>query len=165
MAYFCSSDFAVWEDPPSLKQRIEIILHIELKHWQGYFEILESVPVVLAKFKLPWNFQPWNFHPSLRAAVPLLKTDNLSPICRCIIEIWPVLMAWTWQNCVFALSVPLLVQKHNSRFRVFWSTIYWSLWLTNIYETFGGMKIAISLRNVVSAPSDLRMSLFVDCWL
>ena len=36
-------------------------------------------------------------------AVPLLKTDNISPICRSpicryIIEIWPVLMAFTWKN-------------------------------------------------------------------
>ena len=37
------------------------------------------------------------------AAVPLLETYNISPVwpvCRYIIEIWPVLMACTWKNCV-----------------------------------------------------------------
>ena len=33
-------------------------------------------------------------------AVPLLETENISPVCWYIIEIWPVLMACTWKNRV-----------------------------------------------------------------
>ena len=71
---------------------------------------------------------------------------------------------------IFASLVPTLVPKHNLRFRVFRSTIYWSWWLINIYETFGGKKITVSLWNVVSAPCyetgpNLRMLLVVDRWL
>ena len=36
----------------------------------------------------------------LAAARPLLKTDNISPVCRYIIEVWPALMTCTWKNCV-----------------------------------------------------------------
>ena len=38
----------------------------------------------------------------IAAAVPLLETDNIyiSPVCRYIIERWPVLMACAWKNCV-----------------------------------------------------------------
>ena len=71
---------------------------------------------------------------------------------------------------IFAWLVPTLVPKHNSRFWVFRRTICWSWWSINIYETFGAKKIAVSLRNVVSAPCsetgpNLRTSLFVDRWL
>ena len=71
---------------------------------------------------------------------------------------------------IFAWLVPTLVPKHNSRIRVFRSTICWSWWSIIIYETFGAKKIAVSLRNLVSAPCsgtgpNLRTSLFVDCWL
>ena len=75
----------------------------EAKHWshpslfamkQSYFEILELVPAVSAKLS-------WNFIRHLAAAVPLLKTGNdISPICRYIIEVWLVLMAYLpyiWQ--------------------------------------------------------------------
>ena len=38
--------------------------------------------------------QSWNFLCHIAAAVPVLPTDNISPVCRYIfIEIWPVLMA------------------------------------------------------------------------
>ena len=96
MANFFSGDFAVQEAPASLKRSIEVILHcllhIEMK--QSYFEILELVPAVSAKLS-------WNFIRHLAAAVPLLKTGNdISPICRYIIEVWLVLMAYLpyiWQ--------------------------------------------------------------------
>ena len=60
---------------------------------QGYCEILESVPALVRSY-----LEIFTRH--LAAAVPLLKTDNTSPVCRYIIEIWPVLMACTWKNCV-----------------------------------------------------------------
>ena len=41
-----------------------------------------------------------NFLCHQAAAVPVLPTDNLSPVCRYITEIWPVLMACTWKNRV-----------------------------------------------------------------
>ena len=41
---------------------------------------------------------------------------------------------------IFAWLVPTLVPKHNSRFRVFRSTICWLWWSIKIYETFGLMK-------------------------
>ena len=94
MAYFCSNDFSVWQARASLKLSIDNILCIELK--QSYFEILESVSAVLAKIS-------WYFHQSLQglaAAVPLLEIDNISLVCRYIIEICPVLMACTWKNRV-----------------------------------------------------------------
>ena len=94
MAYFCSNDFSVWQARASLKLSIDNILCIELK--QSYCEILESVSAVLAKIS-------WYFHQSLQglaAAVPLLEIDNISLVCRYIIEICPVLMACTWKNRV-----------------------------------------------------------------
>ena len=71
---------------------------------------------------------------------------------------------------IFAWLVPTLVPKHTSRFRIFSSTICWSLWSINIYETLGGMKFAVSLCNVVSAPCsetglNLMTLLFVGSWL
>ena len=36
----------------------------------------------------------------LTAAVPLLKIDNISPVCRYVIETWAVLMACTWKNSI-----------------------------------------------------------------
>ena len=53
---------------------------------------------------------------------------------------------------IFAWSVPTLVPKHNSRFRVFRLTICWLRWSINIYETVGRKKIAFSLWNVVYSP-------------
>ena len=41
-----------------------------------------------------------NFLCHQAAAVPVLPTDNLSPVCRYITKIWPVLMACTWKNRV-----------------------------------------------------------------
>ena len=56
----------------------------------------------------------------LAAAMPLLKTDNISQVCRYIIETWPVLMSCTWKN--------------HSLLAAFWDKIsifhYWSKWLT-----------------------------------
>ena len=71
---------------------------------------------------------------------------------------------------IFAWLVPTMVLKHYLRLWVFSSTICWSWWLINIYETFGRNKIAVSLWNLVSVPCsetgpNLRMSLFVDPWL
>ena len=71
---------------------------------------------------------------------------------------------------IFAWLVPTLVPKHNSRFWVFCRTICWTWWSINIFETFGRKKIAVILRNLVSAPCsetgpNLRTSLFVDRWL
>ena len=71
---------------------------------------------------------------------------------------------------IFAWLVPTLVPKHNSRLRAFRRTICWSWWSTDIAETFGRKKIAVSLWNVVSAPCsetgpNSRTSLFVDRWL
>ena len=43
---------------------------------------------------------------------------------------------------IFAGWVPTLVPKHNSRFRAFRSTLFWSWWSINIYETFGRKKIS-----------------------
>ena len=90
---FCSGDFAVWEAPASLQRCIEVILHIELK--QGYCEIWSP--------DLPQYFEKYLeiFIRHLAAAMPLLETDNISPVCRYIIEMWvmwPVLMARTWKN-------------------------------------------------------------------
>ena len=50
MANFCSVNFAVCKAFASLKQCIEVILHIELK--QSYCEIWEWVATVLAKLSL-----------------------------------------------------------------------------------------------------------------
>ena len=79
---------------------------------------------------------------------------------------------WIKIFSIFAwlVKVSTLVPKHNSRIWVLHSTICWSWWSINIYETFGAKKIAVSLQNVVSAPCsetgpDLRTSLFVDRWL
>ena len=154
MAYFCSDDFAVWQARASLKLSIDIILCIELK--QSYCEILESVSAVLAK--ISWNFHPWSLSASHRIALTR-ERKNSSRIAR-EIEIFSI----------FAWLVPTLVPKHNSRFWVFRRTICWSWWSINIYETFCAKKIAVSLRNVVSAPCsetgpDLRTTLFVDPWL
>ena len=71
---------------------------------------------------------------------------------------------------IFAWLVPTLVLKHYSRFWVFCSTICWTWWSINIFETFGQKKIAVSLLNLVSAPCsetrpNLRTLLFVDHWL
>ena len=71
--------------------------HPSLELKQSYCEILKSVPAVFAK--LAWNF---NFHPSLSDCSALAGnswTDNISLVCRYIIEIWPLLMACTWKNC------------------------------------------------------------------
>ena len=53
---------------------------------------------------------------------------------------------------IFARLVPLLISKHNSRFRVFHSTICWSWWSVNIFETYGRNKIAVSSWNLISVP-------------
>ena len=51
---------------------------------QGYYEILESVPALVLQY-LRSYLEIFTRH--LAAAVPLLKTDNTSPVCRYIIEI------------------------------------------------------------------------------
>ena len=74
---------------------------------------------------------------------------------------------------IFFHFVSTLVLKHNLRFQVFHSTvstICWSWWSINIYETFGQNTIAVFLWSLVSAPCsetgpNLRTSLFVYCWL
>ena len=88
MADFCSGDFAVWEASASLrlKKCMEVILCITVKFWRQYLQNLHSYLEV--------------FISDLAAAVPLLKTDNISPVCWYIIEIWPVLMTCTWKNLV-----------------------------------------------------------------
>ena len=91
---FCSGDFAVWEAPASLKQSNEVILHIELK--QSYCEILESVPAVFAK--LSDDLEIFVSQSLSASAVPLLETDNTSPVCRYFFEKWPILMACIWTN-------------------------------------------------------------------
>ena len=48
---------------------------------------------------------------------------------------------------IFAGRVPTLVPQHNSRIRVFLSTICWSLWSINIYETFGAYKFHTDFLN------------------
>ena len=48
-----------------------------------------------------------------------------------------------------AWSVPTLVPKHNSKFRVFRRTICWLLWSINIYQTFGRKKVTVFFWNVV----------------
>ena len=77
---------------------------------------------------------------------------------------------WDFLNSSFAWLVPMLALKHNSRFRVFHSTICWTWWSINIYEIFGRKKITVSMWNLVSVPCsetgpNLRMSHFVDCRL
>ena len=83
---FCSGDFAVWEAPTSLKRCIDVILRIERK--QSYCENLESVLAKLSLKYLQSYLEMFIRH--LAAAMPLLKTDNISRVCRYIIEIWPV---------------------------------------------------------------------------
>ena len=50
---------------------------------------------VCAFFKLSWNFLR-----HLADAEPVLQTNNISPVCRYVIEIWPVMIACNWENCV-----------------------------------------------------------------
>ena len=73
-----------------------------------------SHPSYRAETELPWNFGVstsstckvvWNFISHLAAAVRLLKTDNVSPICRYFVEIWAILMACTWKNRVLLAAV------------------------------------------------------------
>ena len=80
MAYFFSDDFAMWQIHAFLKQSVEVILCVELKqkfwsqhlqYWRRYLEI---------------------FIRHFAAAVPLLKTDNISPVYQNVIEICPVLI-------------------------------------------------------------------------
>ena len=59
----------------------------------GSSENLELVPSLCAKVS-------WNFIRHLATAVPLLEIDNISPVCRYIVQILSVLMACTWKNCV-----------------------------------------------------------------
>ena len=59
-----------------------VILGTEWKN--GYSEKLESVPLLFAKLS-------WNFLSHKAAAVTVLETDNISPVCRYMIEIWPVM--------------------------------------------------------------------------
>ena len=57
---------------------------VTVKFWSQYLQYLQSYLEHLIHH--------------LAAAVPLLETDNISPVCRYIIEIWPVLIACTWKN-------------------------------------------------------------------
>ena len=57
---------------------------VTVKIWSQYLQYLQSYLEIFIRH--------------LAAAVPLLETDNISPVWRHIIEIWPVLMACTWKN-------------------------------------------------------------------
>ena len=85
MAEFCSGDFAVWDAHAALKWCTEVILCIELKQ-SHYLQYVQS------------SLEIFICH--LAAAVPLLEIDNILPICRYIIEIWPAMMACTSKNRV-----------------------------------------------------------------
>ena len=98
LAAFCSSEFAVWEAPASLKLSIEVIICLELK--QSYCEILESVPSMC---KVILKFSCY-----LDAAVPLLETDNLPPVFDISLK-----YALFW----------FLVLKKNSCCTAFWDQI------------------------------------------
>ena len=49
-----------------------------------------------------WSLEIFIRH--LATAVPLLETDNISPVCRYIFEKWPVLIACNWKTSVMLAS-------------------------------------------------------------
>ena len=67
-------------------------IRVTMKFWSSYQQYLQSCLEI--------------FIHHLAAAVPFLETDNISPVCRYIFEIWPVLMACTW----IAFCCPLCTQ-------------------------------------------------------
>ena len=71
--WFCS----VGSPPASLQLCIEVIIHIELK--QGYCEILSPNLQFLQSY-----LEIFICH--LASAVPLLESDNISPVCRYIMR-------------------------------------------------------------------------------
>ena len=108
MADFCSEDFEVWEDPG-----------MGLHHWSGPLN---------SSFALSWNrlivknwsqyLQYWQryfdiFICHFAASVPLLETDNISLVCRYIIQICPVLMACTWKNRFLLTFMKHLVERKS----------------------------------------------------
>ena len=68
-------------------------IRVTMKFWSSYQQYLQSCLEI--------------FIHHLAAAVPFLETDNISPVCRYIFEIWPVLMACTWKIafCLHSLAV------------------------------------------------------------
>ena len=69
-----------------------------------------------------WNFGvsafiiaklSWNFLRHWAAAVTVLKTYNISPVCRHIIEIWPVMIACNWENCVLLAAFWYKISKFH----------------------------------------------------
>ena len=92
-----------------------ILERMELPIWQRWFCIVGSPciaeainwsqPLHTVEKLLFWKFlfvQSYleNFLCHQAAAVPVLPTDNISPVCRYITKIWPILMACTWKNLV-----------------------------------------------------------------
>ena len=46
--------------------------------------------------------------------MPVLPTNNISPVCQYIIEIWPIIIACTWENCVLLAT--------------FWDKYWYYIW-------------------------------------
>ena len=95
---FCSSAFAVacrvrspcnglhhWSD--ALTSSFTLSENGVVKIWGQYLQYLQSYLEMFIRH-----------YGHLVAAMPLLETDNTSPVSRYIIEIWPVLMICTWKN-------------------------------------------------------------------
>ena len=83
--------------------------------WQIQCESTCVTEVMQPSFALSWNrvtVKIWSqylhylqnyletFVCHLAAAVPVLETDNISPVCPYIVGIWSILMACTWKNRV-----------------------------------------------------------------
>ena len=96
--------------------------------WQIQCESTCVTEVMQPSFALSWNrvtVKIWSqylhylqnyletFVCHLAAAVPVLETDNISPVCPYIGGIWSILMACTWKN---HSACSVLGQKINFSF-------------------------------------------------
>ena len=90
MADVCCSDFAVWEACVTEAMHLSHPSHnaerVSVKFWSQHLQYLQSY------------LETFISHSA--AAVTLLETDNISPVCRYIVQIWHLMLAWTWKNCV-----------------------------------------------------------------
>ena len=73
----------------------------------------------------------------------------------------------TWEIeifSIFAWSVPTLVPKHKSRFRVFRSTTCLCWWSINIYETFGRRKLQFHCGILLVCLAQKQLQIWGRCF-